>query len=127
MSTKLIKCLELLKNKTNNESKLHKQIITIVKSLYFDISYISDYFLKDTYSTEDIKILWNSTKTNSRWGWTELLLILENNISTYEYIDLIENYFYSEEKLLLSVESIGQGVLLEIGRTKIEKKNPILV
>ena len=30
-------------------------------------------------------------------------------------------------KLLLSVESIGQGVLLEIGRTKIEKKNPILV
>jgi transcription antitermination factor NusG len=30
-------------------------------------------------------------------------------------------------KLLLSVESIGQGVLLEIGRTKIENKNPILV
>jgi transcription antitermination factor NusG len=30
-------------------------------------------------------------------------------------------------KLLLAVESIGQGVLLEIGRTKIENKNDILV
>ena len=93
MSTKLMKCLELLKNKTSKDSKLHKQIITIVKSLDFDISYITDYFLKDTYSIEDIKILWNSTKSNSRWGWTELLLILEDNITRYEYTDLIENYF----------------------------------
>jgi len=30
-------------------------------------------------------------------------------------------------KILLSVEAIGQGVLLEIGRTKIENKNQILV
>lgn len=30
-------------------------------------------------------------------------------------------------KLLLSVETIGQGVLLEIGRTKIENKGQILV
>ena len=119
MSTKLIKCLELLKNKTNNDSKLHKQIITIVKSLYFDISYITDYFLKDTYSTEDIKILWNNTKSNSRWGWTELLLILENNITTYEYTDLIENYFYSEEKLLLSGEQGIANLFANIMRDKL--------
>jgi len=86
---KITECMKILKPLLCQDG-VKKRIFTIIKSLGYTIGYISD---------DDTK-LWNKIIPNDRWSWKDLLEIIQDNIDETKYAELIEYYFYDEEKLI---------------------------
>jgi len=108
---KLIECIKLLKPilvKPDN----NKKIFTIIKSLGYGIDSIKDVLHID----EDI---WYNIKPNERWKWNDLLEIIKDNTTDDIYNELIEHYFYDEEKLIFEGDKGLSKLIANIMRNKL--------
>jgi hypothetical protein len=118
MSDKLSKCLNLLRHKSS-DAIVSRQVITIIKSLEYDITYAKDFLqCDDNY----IYKIWSNVKKSDRWNWREIQNIIEENIDTSqltEYNNLVDQYFYSEEKLLSEGEQGISKLFSNIMRDKL--------